>query len=438
MTEARPLSATAATALVVANMIGTGIFTTTGFMAQQLRHPLVGLGIWVAGGLLALCGAAVYAELGAMLPRVGGEYVYLRKAFHPVLGFLSGWVSLHVGFSAPIAASAYACGAYLHAVWPWLPVQLAASGLVVLLSGLHMADVLWGARVQTALSIYKVVLIAVFVTAALGFGAGSWQHFGVEGHGATAGTIGVALVFVSFAYSGWNAAAYVAGEVRQPGRSLPLALLGGTAIVLGLYLALNVVFFYAAPAPALAAEPEQIGAVAARALFGSVGGRTFSLLIALALVSSVSAMIMAGPRVYMAMAQDGAFVRALGYCNRRGAPWLSIALQAVLAIVMIVTVTFENLLTYIGFTLSVFTSLTVLAAFVLRTREPHLPRPYRTTGWPLTPLLFLGLSAWMVVFSIKERPEVALWGGLTLGAGLVVYALVRKRNRQLPQPADSR
>ncbi|GMV42539.1 MAG: amino acid permease [Myxococcales bacterium] len=420
----RPLGTVAATALVVASMIGTGIFTTSGYLSGLLGSPLAVLAVWVVGGLLALCGAAVYAELGAMMPRAGGEYVYLSRAFGPATGFLSGWISLVVGFAAPIAASAYAFGAYVHAVAPAVPPVWAAVALVAAMTALHMVDVTWGARVQTALSAFKVLIIVAFVTAAALVGDGDTANLVEPPLTGGAEELAVALVLVSFAYSGWNAAAYVAGELREPARSLPRSLLLGTGAVLALYVALNLAFFYGAGSVALAASPEDVGDVAARALFGDAGAG-FSVAIALALVSSVSAMVFAGPRVYLAMAQDGLLFGALARRNVRGAPWASVALQGALATALILTTTFEDLLTWIGFTLSVFAALTVLGAFVLRLRDPAA-RPYRAMGWPLTPLLFLGLSVWMVIFSVRARPEIALAGGATLAAGLIVY-LVRRR-----------
>jgi APA family basic amino acid/polyamine antiporter len=419
----QPLTTASATALVVANMIGTGIFTTTGFLSGELGSPALVIGVWVVGGLLALCGAAVYGELGAMMPRAGGEYVYLSRAFHPAVGFLSGWVSLLVGFSAPVALSAFAFGTYLHAADPNVPAKLAGAGVIVAFTALHMGDVLRGGRVQTWLTAYKVALIVVFVVAAFSVGDGDWSHLDAGSASATPGGLAVALVLVSFAYLGWNAAAYVAGELRDPGRTLPRALLWGTGMVLVLYLGLNLAFFYAAPAPVLAAGSEDVGAVAAHALFGGTGGRAFSVLIAVALMSSVSAMTMAGPRIYMAMAEDGLFFRALAKRGRGGAPALSVALQGALAIAMLLTSTFIDLLMYVGFTLSAFSALAVLAAFALRRREPAAPRPYRAFGWPVTPVLFLALSTWMVALAIVERPIVALFGFATLAAGGLVYAL---------------
>lgn len=421
--DVRPLGASAATALVIANMIGTGIFTTTGFLAGRLGSPLMVLAVWVAGAVLALCGAAVYAELGAMMPRAGGEYVYLSRAFHPAVGFVAGFVSLVVGFAAPIAATAYAFGAYLHAAIPAVPLLAAAVGVIVALTVLHMADVALGGRVQTALSAYKVLVIVAFIGAALLVGDGEPARLTVTAAAPSAADLAVCLVLVSFAYSGWNAAAYVAGELRDPGRTLPRSLLGGTGAVAALYLLLNVVFFYGAGTAALAASPEDVADVAARGLFGAEGGRGFSLAIALALVSSVSAMVLTGPRVAQAMAEDGLLVAALARRNRRQVPWVAVLAQGALAVAIATSATFEDLLTYIGFTLSVFAALTVVGALVLRRREPAAPRPFRALGWPLTPLLFLALSVWMVVSSILEKPVVAAWGAGTLVVGLLLYVV---------------
>lgn len=422
-----------ATALVVANMIGTGVFTTTGYMVLGLQSGPILMG-WLLGGLLALCGAAVYGELGAMMPRVGGEYVYLKEAFHPAIGFLSGWVSLIVGFSAPIAASSMAFGSYVGFAIPGMPEKAAAIGLIAALTLLHMIHVALGSGVQNVFTVLKAALIVLFVGAGLLLGNGDWGHLDMalpETSGSVlAPAFWVSLVYVSFSYSGWNAAAYVAGELRDPGRDLPRALLIGTAIVTALYIGLNLVFLYAAPAAALAGKKE-VGAVAASHLFGASAGRWLSTLIALALVSSVSAMVMAGPRVYMAMAEDGLFFRRLAARNRGGAPALSVLLQGGLAVLFVLLVPFAKLLEYIGFTLSIFAALAVLAAFVLRRRRPDAPRPYRTFGWPVTPILFLGLSLWMAIFLVRERPTATLFGGgSTIAAGLLVYLVWRLVQRK--------
>jgi APA family basic amino acid/polyamine antiporter len=426
---AKPLGMTAATAMVVANMIGVGVFTSTGFMVLGLQTQPILLN-WMLGGLLALCGAAAYAELGTMMPRVGGEYIYLSKAYHPAVGFLSGWVSLFAGFSAPIASAALVFGKYLHAIVPGVPDRAAAVGLVVVTTALHMFDVALGSRVQTGFTALKVALIVGFIAAGFTVGNGDWANLDTFVPGASDSVLApafwVSLVYVSFSYAGWNAAAYVAGELRDPGRVLPRALLIGTAIVTALYLALNLVFLYAAPAAALAGK-EEVGYVAAVHLFGEQSGRWLSTIIALALISAVSAMLMTGPRVYTAMAEDGMFFRFMARRTERGAPLYSVLLQGALVVALVLLSTVRDLIQYVGFTLSMLAALTVLGVFVLRVRWPDAPRPYRTLGWPVTPALFVALSLWMAVHLVRDQPgPTLLAGGITVGSGLLVYVLWRR------------
>ena len=411
--------------LVVANIVGTGIFTTTGFLVRDLGSPLVVLLAWALGGLFALCGALAYGELAAAIPRNGGEYTFLSRIYHPAAGFVAGWISLVVGFSAPIAASALAFGHYLHAVMPAVPITGAALILVALLSLLHTLHVQAGSGVQNILAALKIGLITVFIAGGLLWGDPG--HIFTEGGRSVSSALlspafAVGLIFVSFAYSGWNAAAYLAGEVRAPGRTLPLALLFGTSIVVVLYLGLNIAFLSSAPSGELAGVVE-VGHVAAVRLFGERAGSALSGLIALALVSWVSAMIMAGPRVYEAVGVDHPRLSFLGRRTRLGGPGSATALQAAVAAGMILTASFGALLTYIGFTLSLCAGATVVGVAVLRRREPGLARPYRTWGYPFTPLLFVGLCTWMVVHSLVERPIEAIAGLVTIAAGLLLYRL---------------
>jgi APA family basic amino acid/polyamine antiporter len=425
-----PLTLIAAIALVVANMIGVGIFTSTGYMAAGLGGGAPILIGWLVGGVLALCGAAVYGELGAMMPRAGGEYVYLSESFAPWLGFLSGWVSLVVGFSAPVAAAANAFGSYLGKTAAWIDPTVAGVLLIVVITGMHTISVVLGARVQTFFSLLKVGLIVFFIVAGLLFGDGDFSGLsaGAGTEAITTSAFAVSLVYISFSYSGWNAAAYVASEIERPERNLPLALLIGTAIVTALYMGLNVVFLYAA-APAEMMGPngpiKEVGELAATNLFGTEAGRLLSLLIAIALVSSVSAMMMAGPRVYMAMSEDGVFFRALARRNAGGAPVFSVLLQGALAVFLLLIARFDQLVNYIGFTLSIFATLTVIGAFVLRVKRPDVPRPYRTLGWPVTPVLFIALNVWMVYFLVKQKPIESAAGAATLIAGGLVFFLWR-------------
>jgi APA family basic amino acid/polyamine antiporter len=414
-----------ATAIVVASMIGTGIFTTTGFLALDLPSPGMIIGIWLVGGLLALCGALSYGELAAALPRSGGEYHFLSSIYHPLAGFLAGWISLIVGFSAPIAAAAMAFGKYTAAVIPAFPPIAGAVALVLVVSILHAADVKGGSYFQNVFTVLKVTLLALFIVGGLGRAAVPAPEPSPVGNGWFNPALAVGLIFVSFAYSGWNGAVYVLGEVRRSERTLPLALVSGTLLVTLLYVLLNVVFLRAVPLTELAGTVE-VGHLAATRLFGARAGDLISLLIALALISSVSAMVMTGPRVYHTAGQDYSLFSAVAKLSRRGTPMVAIALQATIAIIMILTASFDRLLNYIGFTLSLSTGLTVAGVLVLRWRNPGLPRPYRTWGYPVTPLLYVLLSLWMVTYNVAGRPLESLAGLTTLALGAGLYWISRR------------
>lgn len=429
----RRLGFVVAAAIVVANMIGTGVFTSAGFQAAGLGDPGTMLTAWVVGGVLALCGAAAYAELGAMMPRAGGEYVYLREAFHPLVGFLSGWVSLFAGFSAPIAAAALAFAAYTGAVAPGLAgpdeAKALACGLVIAMTAMHAIDTVVGGRVQAALSIAKATLIVGFIVAGLLLGDGDASHLQARGDGlATVAThdFAIALMYVSFAYSGWNAAAYIAGDIRDPARTIPRALLAGTALVTVLYVGLNLTFLWALDPAYLATGAGggpivEVGDAAARSLFGDAAGTALSTLIALGLVSAVSAMVMAGPRVYAAMAEDGALPRALAHRSRRGVPWVAIVLQGALACAVILVGQLGEVIRYVGFTLAIFAALAVAAVVVLRFTRPDAPRPYRTWGYPVTPAIFVASSAWIAYAQLDQNLGEARWALGTIAAGVAVW-----------------
>lgn len=422
-------------AIVVANMIGTGVFTFTGYQAASLHDPLTIVVAWVIGGIAALCGAACYAELGSIMPKAGGEYVYLREAYHPIFGVVSGWVSLTAGFSAPIAAAAIAFAKYVAAlVGPGLAQSGASSAmglsdatqkaiavaLILAVTALHAFDTKLGGRVQAAFTGLKVALIVVFVGAGLFAGHGDWSHFASQRGGlANVATkdFAVALMYVSFAYSGWNAAAYIAGEVQKPERNLPRALLLGTGTVMALYVLLNVVYFYALPSQQLENVGE-VGAVTAVQLFGSAAGSLISSLIAVALVSTVSAMVMAGPRVYASMAADRALPRQLAWYSARGVPSVAVVTQGVLAIVFVMVATLPELVEFVGFALAASAALTVAALFVMRRRGAT--SAYRAWGYPVTPLVFIALSLWIVYAQVTAHPKAS---GVVAGA-IALVALV--------------
>ncbi|MGI4871612.1 MAG: APC family permease [Janthinobacterium lividum] len=424
-------------AIVIANMVGTGVFTSLGFQVLGIQSGFALLMLWVVGGLIALCGAVSYGELAATMPRSGGEYHYLSEIYHPALGFLSGWVSATVGFAAPTALAALALGQYAQSVWPGLakPVLGGATGTTVLsvsvvlaLALVHGRSTRAGSHLQVIITALKVVVLVAFIGAGLVVGEGQPLSFLPDASGWQAigsSAFAVSLVYVSYAYSGWNAAVYLTGEIEQPQRNLSRILLTGTAVVLLLYVGLNYVFLRSTPLAGLKGQVE-VGFIAANSLFGPAIGRLTGGVIAALLVSTISAMIFAGPRIVQTMGEDLPALRWLARRSAAGIPVRALLLQVVITLVFILKPDFKAVLVYAGFVLNLFTFLTVLGVFVLRWRQPELPRPYRAWGYPLTPLLFLALSAWTLVFIIKDKPVESAYGLLTIASGLLVYFLVRK------------
>lgn len=426
----------ALTAVVVANMVGTGVFTSLGFQLLEIRSGFALLALWAAGGLAALCGAVSYAELGAALPRSGGEYNFLGRVYHPAAGFVSGWVSATVGFAAPTALAAMTFAAYAASS---LPVggpaleKAAAAALLLALTAVHAAGHRASGGAQLGLTALKVAVIAAFVAGAV-LAVDDPQpvrFLPAPGDGAVlaSGAFAVSLIYVSFAYSGWNAATYLSGELEDPRRTLPWILLGGAGMVTLLYLGLNFAFLYAAPMDAMAGEVE-IGVIAAEAAFGPAAGRLSGIVLALLLVSTVSAMTMAGPRVIQVVGEDFPALGLLARRNRRGVPAAAIAAQSAVALLFILTSTFESVLVFAGFTMALNAFAAVAGVLVLRLRRPELPRPYRVPLYPLPPLLFLLLTGWALVFTLAERPAEGLFSLGVVGSGLALYLLASVRGRR--------
>jgi APA family basic amino acid/polyamine antiporter len=425
----RRLGLTTAAALVVANMVGTGVFTTTGLMVRDIQSAPAVLAAWLVGGVAALCGALTYAELTAALPRNGGEYQLLSRVYHPAVGFVVGWISLAVGFSAPTAASALAFGKYLTAIFPWVHPVGAAAALVIAATALHAVHLKAGSSTQNVFVIGVVLLIVALIVGGFVKGDPSLITAGSArpaGEALVSSDFAVGLIFVAYAYFGWNGATYVAGELKDPGRTLPRALVVGTLLVIVLYLGLNAVFLSSAPAKDLSGVVE-IGHLAAVRLFGDRGGLLLSGLITVALVSSVSALMMAGPRVCQVMGEDYPKLKFLKERTRGGAPAAAVLLQSAIALVMVLTATFETVLTYAGVTISLSAALTVTGVFVLRMREPSLDRPYRTWGFPVTPPVFVILALWMSGHAVYRRPVIGLVALATVVAGAVLYLFVKPR-----------
>lgn len=423
-----------ASCVLVSNVVGAGIFTTTGFMARDLGHPGLILSVWLIGALIALAGALSYSELGAAFPVAGGEYAYLRRAYGPFVGFLSGWTSFTIGFSAAIAAGAVSFTAYLLQLFPLddeggTHSTILALALLWSITGFHLAGVGAGGVLQRTLTVLKVGAILLLIAAGLMVGKGDWAHLSLTDTQTVPG-IGqyvVSLIFALYAYSGWNAAAYLAGEITEPARTIPRTMIGGTLFVALLYLILNGFYFYALPVTELAKPPIlPVADKVARALLGLDAGRIVTAILCLSIAGAVSAMVWAGPRVYYAMAQDGLIPSLFGETpGARGTPTNAILLQSLWASVLILSGSFERLVIYSGTVLMIFSALAVGAVPILRRQQPNLPRPYRTPLFPFVPGFYILVSTMIVAIALYERPVEGSLGIATVLAGTPLYLLWR-------------
>jgi basic amino acid/polyamine antiporter, APA family len=423
------VSVLVATAIVVADMVGVGVFTSLGFQVKDLPSGFSILALWTVGGLVALCGVFSYGELGAMFPRSSGEYNFLSRAYHPAFGFLAGWVSATVGFAAPVALAAMAFGEYSKAIDPDAPSVALAVGVVWLVSIVQLCGVQHSSTFQLISTALKVVLIAAFLIAGVAIGTPQPVSFAPQSSDfahITSAPFAIGLVFVMYSFSGWNAATYIIGELRMPQRNLPRAMLTGTLIVLVLYVALNAVFLRTAPIDKLAGQLD-VASIAGRYIFGDLGGRIVATMICIGLVSSISAMMWIGPRVMMTMGEDIPAIRLFARKSGNGAPAYAILFQLAVATLMLFTRSFEAVLDFIQFALLFCSFFAVLGVVKLRITHPELPRPYRAWGYPVTPLVFLVVTAFMMYHLLTERPLQAALGMLIMMSGLVIYAIFRKR-----------
>ncbi len=430
------ISPLTATCIVVANMVGTGVFTSLGFQVTGLPTGFSILALWIAGGICALCGALSYAELGAALPRSGGEYNFLGKIYHPAVGFLAGWISATVGFAAPVAIAAIAFGTYFAAVIPGANPMILSLAVVTICTVVLLRDLQLGSAFQNGSTILKISLIAIIVAA--GFWVKSSQPVSflpAKGDGALimSAPFAVSLYWVMYAYSGWNASTYIVGELRNPSRTVLVSVGLGTIAVMALYVAINAVFLRTTPMAEMAGK-QQVAVIAGSHIFGAPGSKMMGLFICLGLISTVSGMMWIGPRITAAMGED---LRALGWFGRRnvhGVPTNAILAQFAIVVGFLLTATFESAVNYVQFSLTLCSTLTVLGVFVLRWRQPKLPRPYRTWGYPVTPLVFLAISVWMLEHLLADSSTRApsLWGLATMALGLIVYFLSPKTKSARP------
>lgn len=428
MTQSTKYTLTVAVTLVIANMIGTGVFTSLGYQVGPIPSGFAILVLWALGGIIALCGAFTYAEIATTLKRSGGEYFYLGKIFHPALGFVSGWMSAIVGFAAAISAVAIAIGEYSQDALG-LPTKLVAIISIAGVSAVHWFGVRTGGRAQNILTSLKLALIVFFCLAPFFFASqpSDVTFLPVESDWALMLSPGfaVSLVFVVYAYSGWNAAAYIAGNLENPDRSLPVSLVTGTLVVALVYLALNGMFMFTASFGELNGVND-IGNIVAQKLFGQKAGVVFSGLFSFALLSTLSAMTIAGPRVTEAMGEDYPFLKKLSARNRYDMPYMAILIQAAWSIFLVLVSSFKEIIQYISVSLSIFAMLTVLGVFILRKQYPKSQRPFSMPLYPLPPIIFTICTCWMIFYMTKDDPRIILYSLATMVPGLALYFVSSK------------
>src|SRR5947209_7969973 len=415
--------------IVIANIIGTGVFTSLGFQLIDLHSGFPLLLLWVVGGIAALCGALCYGELSAALPRSGGEYHFLSEIYHPAIGFMAGFVSATVGFAAPVALAAMAFGKYFQGVFNLGSPVLLSFALVWVVSIFHFGNLRRGSAFQNIWTIVKLCLIAILIGAGLLFEPKQPLSF-LPAAGDTAsvfsGAFAVSLVWVMYSYSGWNASSYIVSEVKQPERNVPRSLITGTLVVTAAYVLLNAVFLATTPESELRGQLE-VGLIAGKNIFGENGGRVVGAIICLGLISAVSSMTWIGPRVTMSMGEDHWLLRFLGRKNAEGVPANAVLVQLLIVNLLLLTRSFELVVIYIQFALLLCSLLTVIGVVVLRMSRPEIARPYRVWLYPVPPIIFAAITIWMMIFLLRSKTTESVAGLGTAIAGFLLYFCAGKR-----------
>lgn len=416
--------------IVIANMIGAGVFTSLGFQLTDLNNTATILILWLLGGLLALSGAFSYAEVGTQIQKSGGEYAFLSNIYHPLIGYLSGWLSVSVGFTAPIVLTVIALLEYF-------PIQavntpLAGIILIALITLVHSVSIRSSSGFQLLTTSVKVVLIVLFILAGLFIPAGenAVSFSSSLRSEIISPAFAVALIYVSYSYSGWNAAAYITEEFRNPRKDLSRALIYGTLIVTVLYVLLQYVFLKHVPLENLKGQLD-VGSITATYMFSDTVARVFDATISIFLISGISAMIWAGSRVTAKMAEEHRFWRFF-HSNRKGIPVRALWLQFTVSTLILLTGTFEQIMIYCGLLLTLSSAMVVAGVFLLRYRNRGKPQDgFRSPAFPLFQLLFIVLSGWIIVFALKTNPVETLIGFCILAAGAITYPLNKKNERHI-------
>ena len=425
----RTIGFVTASSIVIANIIGTGIFTSLGFQLADIQSGFPLLMLWIIGGITALCGALCYGELSAALPRSGGEYHFLSQIYHPALGFMAGFISATVGFAAPIALAAMAFGKYFVGVFGVGSPMLLSFVVVWVVTAFHLGNLQVGSVFQNLSTLVKLLLIGALIAAGLFVQPKQPISF-LPAPGDTIAIFGapfaVALVYVMYSYSGWNAAAYISSEIKQPGKNVPRSLLVGTGLVIVIYVLLNAVFLATTPVQDLKGRLD-VALIAGKHIFGTNGGRVAGAVICLGLVSAISSMTWIGPRVSMSMGEDHWWLRLLARKNLHGIPTNAIVLQLLIVNLLLLTRSFESVVQYTQFSLLLCSLFTVLGVMVLRATRPEIARPYRVWAYPMPPIIFAVITVWMMFYLLRWKTIESLAGLATALAGLLLYFCARTR-----------
>ena len=429
LTPRRTVGFFTACGIVVANIIGTGVFTSLGFQVADIHSGFALLMLWIVGGIAALCGALCYGELSAALPRSGGEYHFLSEIYHPAIGFMAGFISATVGFAAPVALAAMAFGKYFHGVFDFGSPIVLSFVLVWIVALFHFGNLRLGSAFQNIWTVVKLFLIAALIAA--GLLIEQKQPISFLPHAADtmsifSGAFAVALVYVMYSYSGWNASSYIIGEVKNPQRNVPRSLLIGTIIVMVAYVLLNAVFLATTPQNEMSGQLE-VGLISGRHIFGENGGRVVGAIICLGLISAISSMTWIGPRVTMSMGEDHWLLRFLGRKNAAGVPAKAVIVQLLIVNILLLTRSFELVIVYIQFALLLCSLLTVIGVVVLRVSRPEIARPYRVWLYPVPPIIFAAITIWMMIFLLRSKTTESVAGLGTAIAGFLLYFCAGKR-----------
>ena len=439
--------------LLVSGIIGSSIFLTAKDIAGPLPQPVLFLLVWVLGALISLCACFAFAELGSMYPDSGGQYIYLREAYGDLVAFLYGWMLFAVANGGSIAALSVASAAYLGQVVPFVSQEhlvfsfagmavtrahLLGLVLIAILTYVNVVGLRWGALLQNVSTWTKFTAMAAFVLLGFAIGKGSWSNFHSHGvplrMGLSAGplisALGVGLIAVFWAYDGWVYITWVAGEVKEPRKNVPLAMVLGVLAVGAIYIAMNVTYLYAMPVKEIAAH-ETIAHAAAAALFSPRAAGWLSLMIAVSCFSAAATCTLSGARVYLAMAQDGIFFRRMAVIHPKWrTPAFSLIGQAVWAAILTLSGRYDQLYTYVIYGMVLSYTLTVIALFWLRWRRPDIPRPYRCTGYPWLPAVYVLIGMAWTLNTIITRPTEAFWGTAIVLVGVPGYLYWKRSNRK--------